>query len=153
MRFIILFISCVLLSCSSDTIFQEFQTFDGYWPENEVKTFSVDVPSDTAKYDITMHFTTTHKYPYNNLYFDFELTLDDSLVEKNLNEIILSDPKTGEPFGSGAGDVFENSILVLEKFQFPQTGNFEIKVTHFMRMDSLPEINKLGIVVEASQRL
>ena len=60
----------------------------------------------------------------------------------------LFDPKTGEPFGNGLGDVFDHQFLLLENYKFERPGPYNFKLQQYMRMDSLPEVLSAGIRVE-----
>ena len=64
----------------------------------------------------------------------------------------LFDPKTGQPYGNGLGDLFDQKVHFLKNYNFPATGKYTIKVLQYMREDqALSGIASFGIKIEKSQ--
>jgi gliding motility-associated lipoprotein GldH len=59
----------------------------------------------------------------------------------------LMDPKTGEPRGSGTGDIYDHQILALRNQRFAQPGNYTITLEQYMRQDQLPGLMAMGVRV------
>ena len=73
------------------------------------------------------------------------------MLKEELREYNFFDPKTGEPFGSGLGDLFDHKIPLEENFQFQNSGEYTIELQQFMRMDTLPFVLSVGARVEFSE--
>ena len=63
-------------------------------------------------------------------------------------QLFLFDPKSGEPYGSGVGDLFDHSQPVLENYTFPASGDYKAELRQYMRLDTLPYILSVGWRVE-----
>ena len=142
----------ILFSCDSSRVYEENKDFDGpFWPKSTVPAFTFDIEDTSESYNIFINVRNGFDYPFYNLYYEYAIR--DSLgitLEKDMLELILFDSKSGEPFGSGLGDLFDHQKPVLENYQFPQPGQYSIAFTHFMRPDTLPLILSVGARVEKS---
>ncbi len=110
-------------------------------------TFPVDATED--QFRLSYLVRNTADYSYYNLYLKF--TLEDSLhqvIESQMQEVILFDPKTGKPYGSGLGDLFSHEFPAIDNFTFPYKGKFTFSVQQYMRVESLAGIQSLGLKVE-----
>ncbi len=139
-----------LISCDPGRVFEENQDFEEpRWPKGMNPEFTFSIEDTTIAYNILMNVRNGFDYPFYNLYYEYEL-LDSTgtVIRKEMQEMILFDPKTGEPLGSGLGDLFDHQKPVLENFSFPHSGDFTITFTHFMRSDTLPLILSVGARVE-----
>jgi len=141
-----------LYSCDSSRIFDEdLDMENAEWPIDSVRRFSVLV-TDTAAYDLFYKVRTASDYGYYNLYLRF--TLEDSLhrvIQSELQEVILFDPKTGKPYGSGLGSIFTNDFPILQSYRFPHAGNYSFTVQQYMRTETLPGIHSIGLRIEKSR--
>jgi len=142
----------LLISCDSSRVYEENKDFDQpFWPKTSVPEFTFNIEEPTDAYNILINVRNGFEYPFYNLYYEYDLR--DSLgntLKQDMLELILFDQKTGEPLGSGLGDLFDHQKPVLEKFQFPYQGEYTIAFTHFMRLDTLPLVLSVGARVERS---
>jgi len=100
-------------------------------------------------YNIYYNLRNSLSYPYYNLYLTRYLTDEKGTqIESRLDEILLMDPKTGEPRGEGLGDLFDHKVLIKNNYRFPKPGTYTIRIKQYMRQDPLPEILSVGIAVE-----
>ena len=151
MRVLIPFLlTLILLSCDSSKVFQDYEDLeDAFWHMDSVKKFSFEIEDTSKTYDLYATFRNTSSYPFYNIYFQYSLTDSiDSVVVQQLREADLFDPKTGQPYGSGLGDLFDHSVLVMEDYTFDSPGKYNLKLQQFMRMDTLPFILSVGAKVE-----
>ena len=151
MRYLIpLIIVIVLSSCDSSRVYEDFNDLEeSFWHLDSVQTFSFEIPDDSKLYNVSGTFRNASSYPFYNLYFQY--TISDSLgnvLTEELKEVDLFDPKTGEPLGSGLGDLFDHSFVLEENYQFPNTGSYSISFEQYMRRDTLPFILSVGARVE-----
>jgi len=137
-------------SCSDSRIFDEFHDLDdGIWPMDSAQAFSFSINNTDENYQLSYLIRNTADYPYYNLYLKF--TIEDSVhqvIASKMQEVILFDPKTGKPYGSGLGDIFSHEFLSVEKMTFPYKGRFTFSVQQYMRVESLSGIQSVGLKIE-----
>lgn len=143
-------ITCLFMACDESRIFeQNADIHEKTWNVDSIKSFSFKIENPGRSYDLYYNFRNTRAYPYRNLYVQY--TLEDSLgnkLDSGLHNINLFDPKTGEPFGSGLGDIYDHQVLALEDYIFKNPGWYRFKIQQYMRIDNLPEITSVGLRVE-----
>jgi gliding motility-associated lipoprotein GldH len=147
--FALLLMSC-LPACDSTRLFdQDYDMSDAVWPVDSVQRFTFFVADTSASYNLYYKVRNSPDYGYYNLYLKF--SLEDSLrqvVKSELQEVILFDPKTGKPFGSGLGSIFSHSFPAASGYKFPYSGNFTFSVHQYMRVESLEGIHSIGLRIE-----
>lgn len=122
---------------------------DAFWHKDSVVAFDFRISDPSIPYHLIANVRNGSNYPYQNLYFEF--SLEDStghILVNNLKNVILFDPKSGEPFGEGLGDLFDHQVNLLDQYEFPTQGKYRLTMEQFMRMDSLPLILSIGLRVE-----
>lgn len=148
---IVLFLS--LLACDSGRVYEDFNDLEeAFWHLDSTQTFSFEIKDTTKSYNLIATFRNASSYPFYNLYFQY--TLEDSsglMLRQQLKEVELFDSKTGEPFGSGLGDLFDHSFVLEEDYQFDYTGEYSLSFQQYMRRDTLPFILSVGARVEFAE--
>jgi gliding motility-associated lipoprotein GldH len=138
----------IFSSCDSSRIYEEFRDVGSQWIATDTLKFDVEVDSVNTRYTIDFHVKNDISYPFNNLYFQILLINEEGEeVLKDLKEIILFDPKTGKPQGSGLANSFENTVTIYDNYTFDEPGTYTFLVNQFMRMDTLPSIERIGLRV------
>lgn len=142
-----------LSACDSAKVYQDFVDFDEvYWHQDSTVTFAFEVEDTSLKYNMQALFRNSLAYPYHNMYYRYKFTgPSDSLISEDLMQIYLFDPKTGEPYGSGVGDMFDQKQALFENYSFDETGMYKIELQQAMRLDTLPFIYSVGWRVENAQ--
>lgn len=151
MRYFFYFIILITLaSCDESRIFEKNEDLENkVWIADSSVSFRFDIPDLRERYNLYFNVRNTSAYPYENIYIKYQLS--DTLNNVLKNELVnynLFDPKTGEPYGSGLGDVFDHQLLLLKDFKFERPGPFVFEMRQYMRMDSLPELLSAGMKVE-----
>ncbi|MCP4458052.1 MAG: gliding motility lipoprotein GldH [Cytophagales bacterium] len=153
MRTLLLIFSLIILfvACDSTKIFEDFTDLDeAFWHQDSVISFSFVIEDTSRPYQLKAQFRNAQTYPYHNMYYRYTLKdANDSVLSEEQKQIFLFDPKTGEPNGSGLGDLFDNSQIVLENYSFQKSGNYSVDLKQFMRLDTLHSILSVGWRVEA----
>lgn len=149
----LLIISILIISCDSSRVYEDFNDMDeAFWHIDSIQTFDFSIEDTTKAYNVLATFRNASSYPFYNLYFQYSIT--DSLgrqLTQELKEATLFDPKTGEPYGSGLGDLFDHAIPLQENYTFSKSGTYTLQLQQFMRMDTLPFILSVGSRVEFAQ--
>lgn len=139
-----------LISCDDARVYEEnLDITNKIWIADSTKTFQFNIKDADMKYNLYFNLRNTVSYPYENIYVTY--TLKDTLENQLKQELInfnLFDPKTGEPFGSGLGDVFDHQLPILNNYKFDHTGPYVFQLQQYMRLDSLPEIISAGLRIE-----
>jgi len=151
-RIFFVVLSVILFSCDNTRVFEDnYVLNEAYWHVDSIAEFSFDINEVNKTYDLSFNLRNTSAYPYYNLYLKYDVT--DSMGNElfsGLENLILFDQKTGEPLGSGLGDVFDHQMTLLENYEFDMPGVYSISFQQFMRIDSLPMIHYVGARVAVS---
>ena len=138
-----------MCACSSDSIFREKQDFeDQTWLEEDQIRFSVEILDASIPYDVFYFVRHTRDYPFQNLYV--HVYLEDSnqrVIESQLQNLVLFDPKTGEPKGSGLGSILTRELRGLKAFTFPEPGTYTIRIEQRNRAEATGGVDSFGIQV------
>ncbi|MBW3129378.1 gliding motility lipoprotein GldH [Hymenobacter profundi] len=142
----------LLAACNPDQVFEKNLDFDDRtWAVQEKPTFEFQIEDTTQRYDVYFNVRNTSSYGYYNLYVRHTLIgPDGKQISRLLHQMILMDPQTGEPLGSGAGDIFDHQFLALPRQQFHQPGTYKVMLEQYMRQDQLPDIMAVGVRVVKS---
>jgi gliding motility-associated lipoprotein GldH len=148
-KYIPILLSFGLFSCTENVIYQNNIDFEsGKWPSEFDADFIIDIADTAATYDLAYTLRNSLDYPYYNLYLQYQIKdSTGNTLDKNLQELILMNPKTGEPLGNGFSKMYDHQFISVREYKFPVQGKYHFKVFHYMRHDTLPEIYSLGLKV------
>lgn len=137
-------------SCDSSKVYEDFTDFEeAFWHQDSVAQFKFTIEDASIPYNLKAHFRNSQAYPYHNMYYQYTLKDgQDSVLAEQMKQIFLFDAKTGEPQGSGIGDLFDNTQTVLENYTFEGPGEYTAELKQYMRLDSLKFILSVGWRVE-----
>ncbi|WP_240337149.1 gliding motility lipoprotein GldH [Rufibacter psychrotolerans] len=140
----------LLGSCDANRVFEENQDIpNNEWPVKLAPVFTFEVTDTTQQYNVFFNVRNALHYPFYNLYLRHYLVGPDGRqINSMLHEMFLMDPKTGEPKGNGAGDIFDHQFRALKNVRFGQPGKYTLKLNQYMRQDPLPGIMAVGVRVE-----
>jgi gliding motility-associated lipoprotein GldH len=120
------------------------------WDVQQRPTFTFSIADTAARYDVYFNVRNASGYGFYNLYIKHTLTgpTGHLVGPALLHQLVLMNPKTGEPLGSGAGDIFDHEFLALRKVHFPRPGAYKLTLEQYMRQNQLPGIMDVGIRVQ-----
>ncbi|WP_186754683.1 gliding motility lipoprotein GldH [Echinicola salinicaeni] len=137
-----------IFSCDSNRVYEEYQGLSGYsWSVADTLTF--EVPSGTAKnLRSTLRIKYNDSYDYYNIYVRYILKDSlDSLLENQLLDINLFDPKTGKPLGEGFGNTYtQQDTLPLKNIE--ELIPLKVQLIQYMRSKELKGIESIGLKIE-----
>lgn len=142
-----------LTRCDEQRLYDQNVNFDEkVWVVDSMPVFRFQIENPDQPYNIYWNVRNTVAYPFRNLYITYYLedTLGHTIV-KDLQNMELFEPKTGEPFGDGLGDIFTHQIMAFPNYQFDSAGTYQIRLQQYMRRDSLPEILSIGVRIETAE--
>lgn len=144
---------CLLLAifvsaCNQNTVFSKYTTLpeDG-WNKNNKLSFNIDVKDNNSLNNVYLTVRHADSYPFSNLFLFLNTTYPNGKHSIDTLECLLANPK-GEWIGDGAGDIFDNKILVKKNVRFPQIGKYTFTFEQGMRTNPLPLIMDFGMVIE-----
>jgi gliding motility-associated lipoprotein GldH len=138
-----------LAACDPNRVFEKNIDLDNNrWAVQVKPTFEFEITDTTQRYDVYFNIRNTLSYGYYNLYVKHTLTAPDGKpASQLLHQMLLMDPQTGEPRGTGTGDIFDHQFLSLPNQHFRQQGTYKIVLEQYMRQDQLPDIMAVGVRV------
>lgn len=150
MKYWFLLAVTLLIACDQQRVYEENAELEnGYWLADSAKRFTFSIEDTTSQYNVYYNIRNTISYPFQNIYIDYVLAdsagrqIEGDLINQNLFH-----PRTGEPFGSGLGDVFDHQFLLLSDYEFPVQGAYTVSIRQYMRRDTLKDILSVGLRVE-----
>lgn len=149
MKYLAVFLVLICCACGSKSTYEGYKTFPkNEWIADSAVVFSFEIKENNRYYDVYANIRNSLKYPYYNLFLNYEL-VDASgkvLANKQLDNNLMN-PKTGEPYGSGIGDLYDHDFKLLNRYLFAKSGIYTLKIKQDMRLDTLPEIMAVGMKV------
>lgn len=144
----------LVAGCDPARIYEQNHDFEKRcWKASEKPEFSFLISDTTVAYNLYANIRNDNEYPFSNLYFTFQLSDTTGIIQEKLRSAELFDRKTGKPLGSsGIGFLFDNRVLLLEKYRFIRPGTYTIRLEHFMRTDTLCGIRAVGLRVETMRK-
>jgi gliding motility-associated lipoprotein GldH len=123
------------------------------WIQQEKIRYEFKIRDLGKSYNLLCNIRNSSDYPYARLFLGY--TLKDSTgttIANNLVSTFLFDAKSGHPLGtSGVGDIFDNQIMLLEKYSFNYPGRYTLELEQEMRLDTLAGIHAVGYRLEISK--
>lgn len=147
---ILLIATIAFAACDQNKIYDTYVDLEeNTWHIDALPTFNLDIDDSQIPYDISYNIRYADFYPYYNIYVKYFLEDSTStIIDSELQEIILFDKKTGNPLGEGLGDILDRRVMVFPGFKFPAEGKYTFKIKQFMRTDNLPGIMSFGLRVD-----
>jgi len=150
-----LFCTGLLLSCSNNLVFSEYQaTQGGGWERDEAMVYSFSAPDTLNQHDLFITIRNNDNYPYSNLFLIASLNFPDGTVVKDTLEYEMAFPD-GSWMGKGTGSIKENKLWYKENIVFPFNGVYTLELAQAMRkngsvsgLETLPGITDVGLEIE-----
>ena len=139
----------LLSACDPNRVFEQNTDFPNYsWDVQKKPSFTFAIIDTAARYDVYFNVRYASAYGYYNLYLQHSLTGPAGPVGRPmLHQVLLLDPKTGEPKGKGTGDIYDLQALALPRQHFARPGSYTITLEQYMRQDQLPGLMAVGVRV------
>ena len=140
----------LLVSCTSNTVFEENKQIKENWLKNDTLIFKVEIIDLSLQYNFYVNIRNSTNYGFSNFYFFMNSVFPDGSLRRDTIECILANLE-GKWFGKGFGGIKENNLLLQKGIIFPQQGMYEFRIEHAMRVDEkegLQGIKNVGIRIE-----
>ncbi|WP_310394578.1 gliding motility lipoprotein GldH [Hymenobacter sp.] len=138
-----------LTACDPNRVFEENIDFAKYsWDVQQRPAFTFAIQDTAARYDVYFNVRHAADYGFYNLYVKHTLVGPAGPVGRPLlHQMLLLDPKTGEPKGSGTGDIYDIQLLALPNQRFAKAGSYTLTLEQYMRQAQLPGLMAIGVRV------
>lgn len=145
----------MITACDQNKIYDNYVDLkDSIWHQDTLTNYNFSIEDAKLGYDISYNVRYADLYPYHNIYVKYYLEDSTStIIQSELQEIILFDKKSGTPLGDGLGDIFDRQVLIFENFKFPVKGNYTFKIKQFMRTENLPGIMSFGLRIDKPEQI
>jgi gliding motility-associated lipoprotein GldH len=145
-------VTLTISSCDSNRVYENTVDINNaYWLADSIKSFEFNIPQRGSEYNIKFTIRNGVEYPHRNVYVYY--TISDStnkILDEELRDFQLFQPKSGYPLGNGSGNIREHHFDLLIGYKFPYAGRYNISFEQYMRYDSLPQVYSLGFRVETT---
>ncbi|MEJ2584564.1 MAG: gliding motility lipoprotein GldH [Robiginitalea sp.] len=146
------------MSCTDQLAYFKYQSTDnGKWGKDQLMEFSFSDLDSTRAYNMYITLRNDEQYPYSNLFLIAEMTGPDGTSERDTLEYEMTDA-SGKWMGTGYGSVKENKLWYRENIVFPDSGVYNVTVSHAMRrngsvegIQELPGVLDVGLQIEKKQ--
>ncbi len=148
--FRILIFLIIMISCNEKKLIDKFKDFDQRgWISDTPSIFNFSTKDLDYITNVSLRIKYDIEYPYQNLYYNFNI-LDsiDTIVKKELNEMILFDEINGKPLGSGISKTFILDEKIIENLTLKKNSSFSIHIYQKMREKNLIGIKSIGVLVK-----
>lgn len=141
----------LLASCAEKPdSFSSYTTLhDSRWAYDDTLVFTPDI-APAVSGDLTLGLRHNGNYPYRNLWIEVTTPLrGDSVVRRDTLSIELAD-KYGLWKGTGVGPLRQVQVTVANDVRVDSGA--PVFVRHIMRVDTLPDVEQVGIFIEPSDK-
>lgn len=141
---IMLIISLCAYSCSvAHNDFSQYHNLPSEgWAYSDTLTFLTEIPDTTASGRLVMSIRHDNEYPYSNLWIEVTTMRHDSSVKTDTINFLLAN-QYGRWYGQGFGASYQISDTLPSIMTL--TDSMPIKVRHIMRIDTVRNIEQLGV--------
>ncbi|MBR6176683.1 MAG: gliding motility lipoprotein GldH [Bacteroidales bacterium] len=147
-HFVALLLLLLVVSCNPNRVFVERVTIpDMIWDMDSVVNITVPVEDPSQVYDIKIAIRSNVYFQSRNLWLFINTYSPEHVVEADTLECILADEQ-GNTTGDPALDIIDYEIPFKMGARFPSAGKYRFAIQHGMRMEKLPCIDEIGIIID-----
>lgn len=148
-------IALSIVSCATDGKgYSDFKELEGEeWVYGDTLTFRPEGIDSIGSADIILSLRHSSSYPYRNIWIEnvFVYEASDSSLVENRDTVNL---ELSDLFGRWHGKGIGTSFMITDSIgHFNESTRLkEVRFRHIMRVDTLPSIEQVGIIVRARQK-
>lgn len=120
------------------------------WSHKQIPEFRVHITSTNRSFDIFLNLRHSPKYKFSNLSLIIEET-DPKQQEKDYPLVLQLANEDGLWKGVGTGNILGYQVPIIKNYHFLDTGIYTFRIKQNMRIDPLPEIFDIGILITNSK--
>ena len=143
---LILITSLLLVGCQGDIVYTVFKSLPNVgWEADSSLCYQPVITDSVADYQMLITIRHTDVYPYQNLWLFVDIEQDSLLLTRDTIECYMANER-GEWLGGGL-TVHELPLLYSDRYQFANSGEYQISITQGMREDTLVGIKEVGVKI------
>jgi len=145
-------VAASLSSCKPDYYFEESTAMDqNIWTYANKLSYTIPIRDTQEIYNIYLNIDHSTEYAYQNVYLMIHTQYPSG---KKLSERLPIDfaDKTGLWHGKCDSDFCKLSVHLQKDAFFDAVGDYTISIEQFMRVDSLPGIKNVALILEDTGR-
>ncbi|SDR83531.1 gliding motility-associated lipoprotein GldH [Gillisia sp. Hel1_33_143] len=154
---LLVFLGCLVLSCDSNRVYDEYQTIPSTWNKDSIVTFNLKTIDSVKPYNVFINIRNNSDFDYSNLFLIAQIKFPQGKVITDTLEYEMAAPN-GEWLGTGFGDVKESKLWYKQNVIFEETGNYKFSLQQAMRkngnvegIENLEGITEVGFRIEDIQ--
>lgn len=137
-----------LESCKERPLSHEYISIaNGVWDVRDTCNFHINIQKADTEYDIYFYLRHTASYPFSNLWLFVDRIAPDNSVFSDTIACKVAD-YTGKWKASGVGSIMTLTIPYQERYQFSQSGDYQYRIRHGMRTETLEGVQAIGLKVD-----
>jgi len=145
MRYLCLIVVLAFVSCGPTPYYSEIYELDNQeWTTSEALVFSPVIEDLDAIYDLHLIIDHQTSYSYENIYFKILTKFPNQENREEQLSVDLADNR-GQWVGNCSGDHCKCKVFLLEKFKFPDKGEYSFEIRQYTRNENLVGINSLEL--------
>jgi gliding motility-associated lipoprotein GldH len=154
-RYFFAFLSLLCLtwfsSCDRNVVFEKNTKIpESKWEMNNIIALDAEIKDTLPLYNIYINVRNAGGYQFSNLYMFLNTRTPKGEQARDTIELTLADER-GKWLGNGSGDIWDNRILLKQKFRFPESGIYHFEIQQAMRVNPLPYIMDAGLRIEKAE--
>lgn len=151
MRHVPVFLFFVLMSaCMPSGRFEHMVSVPGnQWKKNFNPVFNFTISDTASQYKLYLYFQHTDSYPFSNLWLQMKTTEPGGSTQLSKVEVPLANEE-GKWFAKGMNEIREHKsdLTTNGRLHFNRRGNYQVEISQIMRIDPLPEVMNVGLILE-----
>jgi gliding motility-associated lipoprotein GldH len=141
-----------LLSCGESYHYDAEKSIpNGVWTYADTLVFAFSITDTTSKYNLYVDITRADTFPTQNVYLRMHTIFPGGKRTSSVLSFDFFNSK-GEVNGDCSGSRCTLRSVLQQNAFFRQPGEYQLVVEQFMRRDSLPGIQSVGVMVEKSPK-
>ncbi len=140
----------MIVSCGPNVLYEESRSIPGAeWTYRDTLDFAFTVTDTAALYNMYVVFGHAASFPSQNIYTKLYTRFPDGKRLSKLKSFDLYDAR-GATLGKCSGGSCEVRRLLQDNAYFNRPGEYVITLEQFMRRDSIPGLESVGLLIEES---
>lgn len=123
---------------------------DEGWYLDDSRSFDFHITDHTVPVDFFLQVRNNKDYPYRNMYVFVDIDFPSGSNRRDTVSFILATPD-GRWVGEGGGSTYDNDVMFIRRAMLPDTGRYSVRIGHGMRDSVLIGVERIGLIVEASE--
>ncbi len=142
-----------LTACAPDYAFQEVKEIpdNGAWAYPDTLNFNFSISDTVSRYNFYLDFEHSDTFPAQNIYLKLSTRFPDGHRLTRIRSFNFFDVQ-GAVLGKCSGHACALRTVLQENAYFKQTGEYILTVEQNTRIDHLPGIRSIGLVLEKVPR-